>query len=63
MHPQLTQALGTAQQEELARTAARRQLGGAQTRARSRHFLGARMGRYFSRGPEADQQSLCRADY
>jgi hypothetical protein len=63
MHPQLTQALGTAHQEELLRrAAAERQHRGAHSRARSHHFLAARMGRYFRRGSQADEQSICRAD-
>jgi hypothetical protein len=63
MHPQLTQALGTAQQEEFVRSAtAHRHRTGGQARSRSHHFLGARMGRYFRRGSQADQQSVCGAE-
>jgi hypothetical protein len=63
MH-QLIQALGTAQQAEFVRSAAaRRQRTGGQSPTRSHHFLTARMGRYFRRGAQADQQSVCRAEF
>ncbi len=62
MHPQLTQALGTAQQEERVRNAAAHHRTAGQSRTRSHHFVTVRMGRYFRRGSQADQQSVCRAE-
>ncbi len=61
MHPHLTAALATEHQHDLARSAAEHNPG-RQARSRSGHPVRTAIGRYFRRGPQAEQQSLHWAD-
>ena len=61
MHSDLTAALATEHQQDLARTAAQRRRAG-HTPTRGRHHLRVAIGRYFHRGPQVDQQPLCWTD-